>query len=123
MAAFMLARQSAREAGQTLFYVQAVDEAKAIVPETNTAQFYEDLLRIPSIQKTRRLPLVVLFHYGMRVRLTTTIQQRFALQDVEGAVVGFDKDTADYHTKARLQSASTSQTAEFACFSCRSLFT
>ena len=51
MASFMLARQSAREARQTLFYVQAVDQAKAIVPETNQAQFYEDLLRIPSIQK------------------------------------------------------------------------
>ena len=75
MASFMLARQSAREACQTLFYVQAVDQAKAIVPETNTAQFYEDLLRIPSIQKTKRLPPVVLFHYGMTVRLATTIQQ------------------------------------------------
>ena len=74
MASFMLARLSAREACQTLFYVQAVDQAKAIVPETNTAQFYEDLLRIPSIQKTNRLPSVVPFHDGMKVRLTTTIQ-------------------------------------------------
>ena len=99
MAAFMLARQSAREARQTLFYVQAVDQANAIIPETNTAQFYEDLLRIPSIQKTRRLPPVVLFHYGMRGRLTTTIQQPFAVQDVEGTVVGFDPDPADLTTK------------------------
>ena len=65
MAAFMLARQSAREARQTLFYIQAVDQAKAIIPETNAAQFYEGLLRIPSIQKTKRLPPVVLFHLGM----------------------------------------------------------
>ena len=115
MAAFMLARQSAREARQTLFYVQAVDQAKAIIPETNTAQFYEDLLRIPSIQKTRRLPPVVLFHYGMRVRLTTTIQQPFAVQDVEGTVVGFDPDPADLTTKTRLRSPSASHTAEFAC--------
>ena len=115
MAAFMLARQSARAARQTLFYVQTVDQAKAIIPETNTAQFYEDLLRIPSIQKTRRLPPVVLFHYGMRVRLTITIQQPFAVQDVEGTVVGFDPDPADLTTKSRLRSASASHTAEFAC--------
>ena len=44
MAAFILPRQSAREARQTLFYVQAVDQAKAIIPETNAAQFYEGLL-------------------------------------------------------------------------------
>ena len=111
----MLARQSTREACQTLFYVQAVDQAKAIVPETNTAQFYEDSLRIPSIQKTKRLPSVVLFHYGVRVRLTTTIQQPFAVQDVEGIVVGFDPDPADSSTKARFHSPATSHTADFAC--------
>ena len=38
MASFMLARQSAREARQTLFYVQAVDQAKDLIPETNKAQ-------------------------------------------------------------------------------------
>lgn len=115
MAAFMLARQSAREAGQTLFYVQAVDQAKAIIPETNTSQFYEDLLRIVSIQKTKRLPPAVLFHLGMRVRLTTTIQQPFAVQDVEGTVVGFDPDPADRATKNRLDSPATSHAADFAC--------
>jgi hypothetical protein len=115
MAAFMLARQSSREARQTLFYVQAVDQAKAIIPETNTAHFYQDLLRITSIQKTKRLPPVVLFHYGMRVRLTTTIQQPFAVQDVEGTVVGFDPDPADLATRTRLRSSAASHTAEFAC--------
>ena len=111
MALFMLARQSSCEACQTLFYVQAVDQAKAIVPETNTAQFYEDLLRIPNIQKTKRLPPVVLFHSGMKVRLTTTIQQPFAVQDVEGIVVGFDPVS----TKAKLHPPATSHTADFAC--------
>ena len=101
MTAFMLARQSARETCQTLFYVQAVDQAKAIIPETNSAQFYEGLLRIPSIQKTKPLPPVVLFHLRMRVRLTTTIQQPFAVQDVEGTVVGFDPDPDDSTTQAR----------------------
>ncbi|CAK0848951.1 unnamed protein product, partial [Prorocentrum cordatum] len=115
MTAFMLARQSAREARQTLFYVQAVDQAKGIIPETSTAQFYEDLLRIPSIQNTRRPPPAVLFHYGMRARLATAIQQPFAVQDVESTAVGFDLDPADLATKTRLRLASASHAAEFAC--------
>ena len=115
MASFMLSRQSARAARQTLFYVQAVDQAKAIIPETNTASFYNNLLRIPSIQKTKRLPPVVLFHLGTRIRLTTTIQQPFAVQDVEGKVVGFDPDPADSTTRARLMSAASSHEGNFVC--------
>ena len=51
----------------------------------------------------------------MRVRLTTTIQQPFAVQDVEGMVVGFDPDPADSTTKARLRSQATSHAGDFAC--------
>ena len=90
MASYMISRKSAREAQQTLFYAQAVDQAKSIIPETNKTLFDEDFLRLPSIQKSKRLSPVVLFHLGMRVRLTTTIQQPFAVQGVEGTVVGFD---------------------------------
>jgi len=115
MGSFMLARRSAREARHTLFYVQAVDQAKAIIPETNTARCYEDMLRIPSIQKTKRLPPAVLFHLGMRVRLTTTIQQPFAVQDVESTVVGFDPDPADSITTTRLRAQASSHAGDFAC--------
>ena len=115
MALYMISCKSAREAQQTLFYVQAVDQAKAIIPETNHACFYEDLLRLPSIQKTKRLPPVVLFHLGMRVRLTTTIQQPFAAQDVEGSVVGFDPDPIDPSAIARLLSQASEHAGDFAC--------
>ena len=119
MAAAMLAQQSACEAPHTLFYAQVAIQAKAIIPETNSAQFYEGLLRIPNIQNTKRLPPVVLFHLGMRVRLTTTIQQPFAVQDVEGTVVGFEPDPADSITQARLSSPVTSHAGD----SCPRLFT
>ena len=115
MASYMISRKSAREAQQTLFYAQAVDQAKSIIPETNKARFYEDLLRLPSILKTKRLPPVVLFHLGMRVRLTATIQQPFAVQDVEGTVVGFDPDPADSIATARLRSQASSHAGDFAC--------
>eukprot|EP00959_Pyramimonas_sp_CCMP1952_P221458 4629304-Pyramimonas_sp.AAC.1 len=51
----------------------------------------------------------------MRVRRTTAIQQRFAVQDVEGTVVGFDPGPADLTTKTKPRSPSASHTAEFAC--------
>ena len=97
MAAFLVARQSAHRANQTLFYVQAVDAPLGITPS-----------------RTKKLPGIVLFHHNMRVRFTTTIQQPFAVQDVEGTVVGFDPDPADDGTKSRLLSTS-SRTAEWPC--------
>ena len=39
MASYMISRKSAREAQSTLFYAQAVDQAKSIIPETNKAGF------------------------------------------------------------------------------------
>ena len=79
MASYMISRKSAREAQQTLFYVQAVDQAESLIHETNQTGFYEEVLRLRSIQKTQRLPPVVLFHLGMRVGFTTTIHQPFAV--------------------------------------------
>ena len=66
------------------------------------------------VSQTKKLPGIVLFHHNMRVRFTTTIQQPFAVQDVEGTVVGFDPDPADDGTKSRLLSTS-SRTAEWPC--------
>ena len=98
MASFMLARTSARTAGQTLFYMQAVDHPITLMQRASKESLHEELLRIPSISTTKRLLGVVLWHQGMRMRFTTTLQQPFAVQDVECTVVGFepadqDKDT------------------------------
>ena len=114
MSSFLVARQSADRANQTLFYVQAVDEVLGAVPNTSTGDFYKALLQIPSVSQTKKLPGVVLFHQNMRGRFTSVIQQPFAVQDVEFTVVGFDPDPADAGTKARLLSTS-SQTAEWPC--------
>lgn len=100
MAAFMLARVSAQKAGQTLFYVQAVDQPLTLIQRAAEEDLYEELLKIPSIQTTKRLPAVVLWHQGMRMRFTTTLQQPFAVQDVECTVVGFEPDDKDYDAKA-----------------------
>ena len=38
----------------------------------------------------------------MRTKFSTTLQQPFAVQDVEGTVVGFEPDDTDHDTKAAM---------------------
>ena len=102
MAAFMLARASAQNAVQTLFYVQVVDQPLGLIQRAAEEKLYEELLRIPSIQTTKRLPAVVLWHQGMRRRFTTTLQQPLAVQDVECTVVGFEPADMDHDSKAAM---------------------
>ena len=105
MAAFMLARVSAQKSGQTLFYAQAVDQPLSLIAQATTDEFYEELLRIPSLSSTKRLPACFLWHFGMRVKFSTTLQQPFAVQDVEGVVVGFEPDDKDHDTQVALNSS------------------
>ena len=100
MAAFMLARLSARKAGQTLFYAQAVDQPLTLIERASQDEFCAELLKIPSLSATKRLPAAVLWHVGMRMKFTTTLQQPFAVQDVECTVVGFEPDDIDHEAKA-----------------------
>ena len=102
MAAFMLARASAQKSGQTLFYAQAVDQALTPMQRASGREFYEELLQIPSLSSTKRLPAVALWHHGMRMKFTTTLQQPCAVQDVECTVVGFEPDDRDCDAQAAL---------------------
>ena len=102
MAAFMLARVSAQKSGQTLFYAQSVDQPLTLIQCATQEEFFEDLLKIPSLSSTKRLPAVVLWHHGMRMKFTTTLQQPFAVQDVECTVVGFEPDDIDHDSKAAI---------------------
>ena len=102
MAAFMLARVSAQKAGQTLFYMQAVDQALTLIQRASREEFYEEILHIPSLSATKRLPAVVLWHHGMRMKFTTTLQQPFAVQDVECTVIGFEPADMDHAAKAAI---------------------
>ena len=114
MASFLVARRLATEAKQTLFYVQAIDQPLIVSMRTSHRDFHLELLRVPSLGATKRLPGVALFHWGMRMRLTTTIQQSFAVQDVECKVVGFEPDPSDLACKAALLHTS-GVSGEFQC--------
>ena len=88
MASFMEARESARRSKVTLYYVQAVDILKSCAaPSPDVApDLYQALLRVPSLTKTKRLPAFCLLHVGMEVRLTTTLDMPWAVQDATGTV-------------------------------------
>ena len=77
--------------------------ASAIDPHANTGDLFKQLLAVPSLSQTKKLPGVVLFHQGMRMRLITTLQQPFAVQDAECTVVGFEPDPADHNINSKIR--------------------
>ena len=89
MAAFVEARESARAARKTFFYFQAVDMPLNLASEKNpeVPKLFLAFLRLCSLTKTKRLPGFCLLHVGMQVRLTTTLQMPYAVQDATGTVL------------------------------------
>ena len=103
MAAFVIARESARTAQKTLFYAQAVDTC--LNPMSFTTQqkqkLYHAFLRVSSLTKTKILAAFCLFHVDMEVRLTTTLEVPFAVQDATGTVVEIQFDKSEPYLKHR----------------------
>ena len=89
MAAFLQARESARNAEKTLFYIQAVDlPMNVVAPKDGDVQaLYHAFLQVSSLTKTKRLPAFCLLHVGMEVRLTTTLDMPYAVQDATATVL------------------------------------
>ena len=89
MAAFLQARESARKAEKTLFYIQAVDlPMNVVAPKDGDAlKLYHAFLQVSSLTKTKRLPAFCLLHVGMEVRLTTTLDTPYAVQDATATVL------------------------------------
>ena len=80
----------------------AVDQSQAVFERAKKEVFFEELLKIPSLSSTKRFQAVALWHHGMRMKFSTTLEQPFAVQDVECTVVGFEPDDRDYDTKDAL---------------------
>lgn len=86
MIAYLKARESATAANTPLLLMQAVDKpAKVALKE-----HYVEMLRVPSLSTTKRLPGIAYVHIGMRVRLTTPVLPPWAVQDSTGTVVSID---------------------------------
>ena len=103
MAAFVIARESARTAQKTLFYTRAADmySNPTTFEKTQLQKLYHAFLRVSSLTKTKRLAAFCLFHVDMEVRLTTTLEVPFAVQDATGTVVEIQFDKSEPYLKHR----------------------
>ena len=95
MASAIRSKMSARKAKAALFIVQAEDE---IVNATDMFKkeervrksVGEQLLRHPNMNTTGRIPGFAMFHVGMQVRLTQSVEPPKGVVDATGEVVGVD---------------------------------
>ena len=108
MASFLEARESARKSKNTLFYIQAVDICTnfAAPPGPFAQELHRALLQVPNLTKTKRLPAFCLLHVGMEIRLTTTLEMPWAVQDATGIVLEIQWQSDDQEAKRYMASAS-----------------
>ena len=118
LASFACAKLSAKDAGQVLLYYQAVDnprvpppypkyesEGGAITKEIKS--LYADMLKVPNLNTTKRLPGIVCFHLNMRIRLTCSVLPPWAVQDSSGTIINIDLHAADRQSLAQVRDRST----------------
>ena len=112
MASYVNARDSARLAQKTLVYVQAVDVITNYSPSSpaQSRDLFRSLLQVPSLTKTKRLPAFCLLHVGMEMRLTTTLDQPYAVQDATATVL--EIHYAEHDAAAQQYMRSAAQPAE-----------
>ena len=84
MAAYLQAKASAQTAKKTLYYVQAVDVPS---PRVTKPEFYKEVLAQPNVNHTGKLPGLLLFHIGMRMKVTQNICLPWVVQDTGVTVI------------------------------------
>ena len=96
MACYSRAMASARHHQQTLFFCQAVDFSEQVGrSHPRDIELYKQMLAVPSVAHTSRLPGMVLLHIAMRVRITTQILPPWAVQDATGTIMEIDASPQD----------------------------
>jgi hypothetical protein len=66
---------------------------------------YKQMLAVPSVAQTSRLPGLVLLHIGMRVRITTQVLPPWAVQDATGTVMAIDGSRRDKQSMSQTDDA------------------
>ena len=89
MAAYLQAKASAQTAKKVLYYVQAVDIPS---PKITKPELYKEMLAEPNVNKTGKLPGLLLFHIGMRMKVTWNICPPWVVQDTSVTVIDFKLD-------------------------------
>ncbi len=94
MAQAIRSRLSAQQAGATLYIIPAEDHVLDRPYKSTLTDSYlaEEILRVPNMNNTGRLPGIGMIHIGMEVRLTVTVEAPDAVVDSTGVVIGFDLD-------------------------------
>ncbi len=94
MAQAIRSRLSAQQAGATLYIIPAEDHVLDRPYKSTLKDSYlaEEILRVPNMNNTGRLPGIAMIHIGMEVRLTVTVEAPDAVVDSTGVIVGFDLD-------------------------------
>ena len=103
MASYTRAKASARCQQRTLIFCQATDFCEQLGQRgQRDKQLYKEMLAVPSVAQTSRLPGMVLLHIGMRARITTQVLPPWAVQDATGTVMEID---ACYHDQQQMASS------------------
>jgi hypothetical protein len=92
LACYSRSRSSAKRQQQLLLISQAVDFCEQV---GSSLHLYKKMLQVPSVATTGRLPGIVCFHIGMRVRLTTQILPPWAVQDATGTIMEVELVSSD----------------------------
>ena len=97
MAVFVRAKAEAKRDCRTLFYLPALDKPTKYC----TPALYKGMVQTFHLHGTQKLPSICLLYIGMRVRLTTSVQPPFAVQDCLGTIVALDLHAHDVQQLAQ----------------------
>ena len=98
MACYSRALASARRHEQTLFLCQSVDFCEQVGSLCQGGlDLYKQMLAVPNVAPTSRLPGMALLHIGMRVRITTQILPPWAVQDAAATIMEIQASPHDNH--------------------------
>ena len=94
MAQVIRSRLSAVQAAATLFIVPAKDYVLNRPQNSKLTDAYvaEQIISVPNMNNTGRLPSIAMIHLGMTIRLTNTVEAPEAVTDSTGEIVGIDLD-------------------------------
>ena len=95
MAQMLRSRLSAQHAGATLFLIPAEDHVLDRPYALKKEAIAEQILRVPNMNNTGRLPGIAMVHVDMEIRLTVTVEQPDAVVDSTGVVIGLDLHSDD----------------------------
>ena len=102
MAQVIRARQSATQAGATLYVCPATDYILNRPDNRHLTDEYlaEQISSVPNMNNTGRLPSIGMWHIGMEIRITNTVEGPEAVTDSTGVVVGIDVDPSEESTES-----------------------